>query len=83
MHIEQILFLCLHIEQILFLSYIVSISFHQLYFNEGMFKTTFKFYKGYTIPVLKTVKDYIEYIESLPLADTPEIFGMHPNADIT
>ena len=48
-----------------------------------MFKPSFNFYKGYTIPVFKTVKEYLHYIDKLPLADTPEIFGMHPNADIT
>ena len=48
-----------------------------------MFQSSFTFYKGYPIPVLKTVKDYLEAIEKLPLIDTPEIFGMHPNADIT
>ena len=57
--------------------------FHQLWFNEGMFKPTFQFYKRYGIPVFKTVREYLEYIDKLPLADTPEIFGMHPNADIT
>ncbi|XP_064619187.1 dynein axonemal heavy chain 10-like isoform X2 [Lineus longissimus] len=25
---------------------------------------------------------YVEYIESLPLANTPEVFGLHPNAEI-
>jgi dynein heavy chain len=55
----------------------------QLWFNENMFKPSFKFYKGYRIAVYKTIKDYLDYIDSLPLADTPEIFGLHPNADIT
>ena len=55
----------------------------QLWFNEGMFKPSFAFYKGYGIVAFKTVKEYIDYIESLPLSDTPEIFGLHPNADIT
>ena len=58
-------------------------SIMQLWFNDGMFKPSFLFYKGYSIPVFKAVKEYIDYIERLPLADTPEIFGMHPNADIT
>ena len=48
-----------------------------------MFLPTFKFYKGYTIPIMKTVKEYLDSIERLPLEDTPEIFGLHPNADIT
>ena len=64
-------------------SYKIIFFLKQLWFNEGMFKNNFKFYKGYAIPVHKTVKDYLDYIDSLPLVDTPEIFGLHPNADIT
>ena len=45
-----------------------------------MFSNTFNFYKGYKIPVLR---EYMDYIDQLPLVDTPGIFGMHPNADIT
>uniref|UniRef100_A0A1X7TEP3 Uncharacterized protein n=1 Tax=Amphimedon queenslandica TaxID=400682 RepID=A0A1X7TEP3_AMPQE len=37
----------------------------------------------FLIPVFKTVQDYISYIDSLPMVITPEVFGMHPNADIT
>lgn len=48
-----------------------------------MFKPAFKFYKGYGIPVYKTIKEYLDFIDTLPLVDTPEIFGLHPNADIT
>ena len=48
-----------------------------------MFQASFNFYKGYNIPVLKTVQDYLNNIDDMPLNDTPEIFGMHPNADIT
>jgi len=48
-----------------------------------MFKPSFRYYKGYGIPVFKTIKEYLDCIDSLPLVDTPEIFGMHPNADIT
>lgn len=55
----------------------------QCWFGEFMFQTSFIFYKGYNIPVLKTTQDYQAYINGLPLNDTPEVFGMHPNADIT
>ena len=55
----------------------------QHWFTEGMFKPSFIYYKGYGIPVYKTPKEYRDYIDRLPLADTPEIFGLHPNADIT
>ena len=55
----------------------------QNWFGEHMFQSSFYFYKGYGIPVFKQVKEYLDYIDKLPLADTPEIFGMHPNANIT
>ena len=48
-----------------------------------MFQAAFRFYKGFLIPVMKTLKEYVDYIETLPLTITPEVFGLHPNADIT
>ena len=48
-----------------------------------MFQATFRFYKGFPIPVMKTLKEYVDYIETLPLTITPEVFGLHQNADIT
>jgi len=48
-----------------------------------MFQSIFNFYKGYSIPVFKTVAEYLSYIDKLPLTDTPEVFGLHGNADIT
>lgn len=29
------------------------------------------------------LRDYIEYISQLPISTSPEIFGLHDNADIT
>jgi dynein heavy chain, axonemal len=48
-----------------------------------MFVDNFAFYKGYNVPNLKTIEDYRNEIENLPLSDTPEVFGLHPNADIS
>jgi len=38
---------------------------------------------GYKIPRCKTVEEYKTFIDSLPMADSPETFGLHSNADIT
>ncbi|CAG7837222.1 unnamed protein product [Allacma fusca] len=37
----------------------------------------------YYAPFYKHLKDYITYIDKLPIIDEPEIFGMHENANIT
>lgn len=31
----------------------------------------------------RQVEDYITYIQSFPGIDGPEVFGLHPNADLT
>lgn len=48
-----------------------------------MFDSTFCFHTGYKIPVCKTLEQYFEYIQLLPAMDSPKVFGLHPNADIT
>ncbi|XP_030832172.1 dynein heavy chain 8, axonemal [Strongylocentrotus purpuratus] len=58
-------------------------TFAKVWFGDHMFQESFKFYTGYIIPKCKTVHDFLEVIETLPLTDSPEVFGLHPNADIT
>ena len=36
----------------------------------------------YYAPTSSTLEEYRQYIEGLPLIDSPEIFGMHENANI-
>ena len=38
---------------------------------------------GYTIPKYVTHDQVMEAIEEMSLTDSPEAFGLHPNADIT
>lgn len=37
----------------------------------------------YRIPSFQELVDYRKYIETFPEIDSPEIFGLHPNADLT
>lgn len=39
--------------------------------------------KIYYVPAYGTNQDYLNYIQSLPNFDDPEVFGMHENANIT
>ncbi|XP_069055280.1 dynein axonemal heavy chain 8 isoform X2 [Lepisosteus oculatus] len=57
--------------------------FSRVWFNEKIFEPTFCFYTGYKVPVCKTVEQYLEHIQTLPAVDSPQVFGLHPNADIT
>ena len=37
----------------------------------------------YYAPKFGSLSTYVEYARSLPLMDAPEVFGLHPNADIS
>uniref|UniRef100_A0A6I8N0V6 Dynein axonemal heavy chain 5 n=1 Tax=Ornithorhynchus anatinus TaxID=9258 RepID=A0A6I8N0V6_ORNAN len=58
-------------------------TFARVWFGEDMFTAAFSFFKGYGIPQGQATEDYLQYIEQLPSVDSPEVFGLHPNADIT
>ncbi|XP_014779882.1 dynein axonemal heavy chain 10 isoform X2 [Octopus bimaculoides] len=58
------------------------------YMGDFIFDTfqPFHFYHNnevdYCIPEPGPKDNYVDYIESLPLINTPEVFGLHPNAEI-
>ncbi|CAH1780130.1 unnamed protein product [Owenia fusiformis] len=58
-------------------------TFCRVWFGEPMFSPSFQFYKGYTIPSCKKLDEYLNIINEMSPTDTPEAFGLHPNADIT
>ncbi|KAK3588114.1 hypothetical protein CHS0354_012171 [Potamilus streckersoni] len=58
-------------------------TFARVWFGDFMFADTFQFYTGYKIPKCKTLEQFMQFIEELPAVDSPEAFGLHPNADIT
>lgn len=58
------------------------------YFGDFLFDAfqPFHFYQNeqvdYAIPPDGEHEHYLKYIEQLPLVNTPEVFGLHPNAEI-
>lgn len=58
-------------------------TFTQVWFCDVLLRPGFEFYRGYRVPITRNLQGYVDYITSLPLTDTPEVFGLHANADIT
>lgn len=59
------------------------ITFTNVWFSESLLGHNFEFHKGYRVPISRNIQTYTDYIASLPANDTPEVFGLHSNADIT
>ncbi|KAG5322537.1 DYH5 protein, partial [Pseudoatta argentina] len=58
-------------------------TFTYVWFCDVLLRPGFEFYRGYRVPQTRNLQGYLDYIDSLPTTDTPEVFGLHPNADIT
>ncbi|XP_011504753.1 PREDICTED: dynein heavy chain 5, axonemal [Ceratosolen solmsi marchali] len=58
-------------------------TFTHVWFCDVLLRAGFEFYKGYRVPQTKSLIGYLDHINSLPQNDTPEVFGLHSNADIT
>jgi dynein heavy chain len=54
------------------------------FFNPNCLEGEYKYSASgkYYSPAVVSLKEFIEYVESLPFQDNPEIFGMHDNADL-
>ena len=56
------------------------------YYNEQMENNeeySFTPLKEYKTQCFERVQDYLEYVNSLPDHESPQLFGMHENANIT
>ena len=55
------------------------------YYTEKIFKDAYKFTEldAYYAPPNGEHQDYVDYIKSLPDYTPPEVYGFHPNANIT
>ncbi|XP_076310266.1 dynein axonemal heavy chain 8-like [Tachypleus tridentatus] len=58
-------------------------TFVKVWFGDHMFLEDFSFYPGYKIPKFSSINQYINFIQKLPSVDSPQVFGLHTNADIT
>ena len=61
-------------------------TFTQLWFSERLLQPGFEFYKNYALPPTtgaRTIAGYLEHVTLLPTNDSPEVLGLHANADIT
>ncbi|XP_078610604.1 dynein axonemal heavy chain 3-like isoform X1 [Branchiostoma floridae x Branchiostoma japonicum] len=57
-----------------------------IFYNEGIiYNPDYKISESgvYFAPEFGSYQSYIDYIRALPLIPTPEVFGLHDNADIT
>lgn len=56
-----------------------------IYMVPDILEDSYKFSASgkYYAPPVGTLAQTMEYFESLPLADDPEVFGMHENANVT
>jgi dynein heavy chain len=56
-----------------------------IFYTQDILEDDYKFSSSgiYFAPKKGSYESYIQYIKSLPLIQSPEVFGMHENADIT
>ncbi|XP_062548437.1 dynein axonemal heavy chain 8 [Armigeres subalbatus] len=58
-------------------------TFAKVWFSDAIFMEEFSFFREYRIMKFKSLEEYMEAIELMPLVDPPQVYGLHANADIT
>lgn len=58
-------------------------TFTKNWFSESLFEEGFEFHRGYPVLHYKQNAEYIRAFEDFPTNDPPQLFGLHPNANIT
>lgn len=64
-------------------------TYAEKYFHQGVIAEHYELYKdersgfAYQVPIGTEIECFRNAIEQLPGQESPEIFGMHPNADLT
>lgn len=58
-------------------------TFAKVWFSDAIFTEGYTFYKGYPLLVFKLVSEYVKAIDAMSAVDPPQVYGLHPNADIT
>lgn len=58
-------------------------TYAEKYFNSSVLTRNYQLYPGYCVPDTTEIQVFRSEIEKLPATESPEIFGLHPNADLT
>ncbi|KAF5272453.1 hypothetical protein FQR65_LT04921 [Abscondita terminalis] len=58
-------------------------TFAYVWFCDALFHPDFNLYKGYKIFKFKQIQEYLDQFELMNPTDPPQVYGLHPNADIT
>jgi dynein heavy chain len=58
-------------------------TFARTWFIDAILTEGFVFYKDYPLLTFKLVNEYVKAIEAMSAVDPPQVYGLHPNADIT
>lgn len=58
-------------------------TYSRTWFSERLLRPNFCFFQEYRIPSCRSLSQFIDYVDTLPNFDNPQLFGLHPNANIT